>query len=300
VEINKPQILTNDTLVGQLLEHKQVLCIVNTKKRARMLFDAVKSKANAYHLSTYMCPEHRSVTLSATKKDLVEGKDCIVISTQLIEAGVDIDFPVVYRDLAGIDSIAQAAGRCNREGKLDKGIVNIVKPEDPLPIGEFQRHAELGDAVCRHFKDILAPDAVMEYFVRRYRDRGTKGLDTKEIIESFNDGAASLDFPFNLIANKFNFIESVTESIVVPYDAKCRKHIEESYNGHGAPIDMTVFQRYIVNLYPNEISELRSRGYLNDNILPCPVLDVSENDFSNVYSMESGIEVNSEMETLLC
>jgi len=104
-------------LSTQLKECRQVLCIVNTRNHAKKLYDAIKDSKNCYHLSARMCPVHRRKKIAEIKARLREGKDCRVISTQLIEAGVDIDFPVVYRTMTGIDSVAQAAGRCNREGK---------------------------------------------------------------------------------------------------------------------------------------------------------------------------------------
>ena len=113
--------LNDAELSARLKDHRQVLCIVNTRNHAKKLYDAIKDAENVencYHLSARMCPVHRRKKIAEIKTRLNEGKDCRVISTQLIEAGVDIDFPVVYRVATGIDSIAQAAGRCNREGKL--------------------------------------------------------------------------------------------------------------------------------------------------------------------------------------
>jgi CRISPR-associated endonuclease/helicase Cas3 len=298
VEIIKLVQIDNDYLAGNLLENKQVLYIVNTKRRALQIYESIRSSSDTYHLSTYMCPIHRSETLNRIRDALRNNKPCTVISTQLIEAGVDIDFPVVFRDIAGIDSIAQAAGRCNREGKLDKGLVYIVRPEEALPIGLFQRQAELGEAICRQFEDILAPDAVNSYFRKRYRDSGPEGLDKKEIIDSLNVGINELDFPCDKIRKEFNFIKTKTESIIVPYDSKCKKLLDVYEKQYGLNINMSYFQRYVVNLYPNEIEELRSKGYLNERILACPVLDINDTDFSNGYSSETGIRINKEMETL--
>ena len=106
-------------LSARLNAHKQVLCIVNTRKHAQNLYEQLTESENCYHLSARMCPVHRRKKLKEIKDLLRNGAECRVISTQLIEAGVDIDFPAVYRAMAGIDSVCQASGRCNREGKLD-------------------------------------------------------------------------------------------------------------------------------------------------------------------------------------
>ena len=108
--------LTECELADKLSTAEQVLCIVNTRKEAQKLFSMLPSEG-AYHLSTYMTPRHRRTVLSQIREKLKSGNTCRVISTSLIEAGVDVDFPEVWREIAGIDSIIQAGGRCNREGK---------------------------------------------------------------------------------------------------------------------------------------------------------------------------------------
>ena len=118
----------NDDEIDNILKkHKQVLCIVNTRKRAKFLYERINTPNNAYHLSALMCPKHRSKKLKDIKNMLRADKSCIVISTSLIEAGVDIDFDVVYREINGLESIAQAAGRCNREGLRKISDVYIFK-----------------------------------------------------------------------------------------------------------------------------------------------------------------------------
>ena len=114
--------LTDAALAERIVEHDQVLCIVNTRRHARMLYEAIGERSEQhFHLSALMCPQHRTEVLTRIKDQLAARQTCRVISTQLIECGVDIDFPIVYRSLAGVDSIAQAAGRCNRNGAQTKG-----------------------------------------------------------------------------------------------------------------------------------------------------------------------------------
>ncbi len=110
VKVHNLEGLSDDVLAERLLSHEQVLCIVNTKKHARIILEKIQDE-KAFHLSTRMCPVHRSQTLKEIRAKLKGGEACRVVSTQLIEAGVDVDFPIVYRSSTGVDSIAQSAGR---------------------------------------------------------------------------------------------------------------------------------------------------------------------------------------------
>ena len=134
---NLQQEVSWNDLAERLDEHMQVLCVVNSRGDCRKLFKLMPK--DTLHLSALMCGEHRSQVISKIKEKLAKGEEIRVISTQLVEAGVDIDFPVVYRAMAGLDSLAQAAGRCNREGKLDKGEFYVFVPEGKPPIGDIRK-----------------------------------------------------------------------------------------------------------------------------------------------------------------
>ena len=134
----------------------QGLCIVNTKRDAAELFQELDGNTEGhFHLSTMMCAAHRSETISKIKLRLALGGQeiCRVVSTQLVESGVDLDFPVVYRAEAGLDSIAQAAGRCNREGRseekwgIDRGDVYVFEGERKPPLGQLRRAADIAKQV---------------------------------------------------------------------------------------------------------------------------------------------------------
>ncbi len=171
VDIENIGTKSNEELATLINKENQALCIVSTKKHAKELYELINGKdKNIYHLSSLMCPEHRTQKLCEIRIKLKDKESCIVISTQLIEAGVDIDFPVVYRSIAGIDSIAQAAGRCNREGNLDKGKVYVFKPENSklIPPGFLRHCSETGEQVLRHHEDALSLESVDEYFQRLY------------------------------------------------------------------------------------------------------------------------------------
>ena len=154
VKVDYLPTLSNQDLANRLLELKQVLTICNTRRQARETFELIRQEGGVFHLSALMCPAHRKEILKKIRWTLQKGDLCRVVSTQLIEAGVDIDFPVVFRSIAGIDSIAQAAGRCNREGLLQGiGQVFIFTPDSGLPPGYFRQMAQTAQEVMRDQQD---------------------------------------------------------------------------------------------------------------------------------------------------
>ena len=207
-----------------LKEHGQVLCIVNTRNHAKKLYDAIKDSGNCYHLSARMCPVHRRKKIAEIKTRLKEGKDCRVISTQLIEAGVDIDFPVVYRTMTGIDSIAQAAGRCNREGKLPIGEVFIFKSTRALREGNLMAEVSL-----QKLARWLLQDRMIRSRSRLWRitsggyitTRKTAGLMRRRSCP-LEERSGELAFPFEDIADEFQIIEEGTKDLIIPYDENAR------------------------------------------------------------------------------
>src|SRR5699024_4479704 len=133
VSIHNQGLKTDDEIIQQLTESEQVLCIVNNRRHARALFEAIRNFPGSRHLTTSMYAVHRREVLADIRKRLRSDAPCRVVSTSLIEAGVDVDFPLVLRAEAGLDSIAQAAGRCNREGKHNaaESEVRIFATENP-------------------------------------------------------------------------------------------------------------------------------------------------------------------------
>ena len=206
-----------EDLAKNIAAHEQVLCIVNTKKSAGALFDLVNSKSNegVYYLSTNLYPVHRIMVLKEIKKRLNDGKSCRVIATSLVEAGVDMDFPVVYRELAGLDSILQAAGRCNREGKRSKAasVVHIFL----LPDTKRNKHMRLSrEATEKVLRDIPAsidsPQAIQRYFEVLYKFNGEEFLDHKNILAM----SEKPTMPFHDIAKEFVLIEERQMPIYIP------------------------------------------------------------------------------------
>ena len=266
--------LTKDADITALVRREaQCLCIVNTKKHARLLFQSLKGAAGAFHLSAAMCPMHRKRILGRPKdpepgtirRRLLDGVPCRVVSTQLVEAGVDVDFPVVIRAMAGIDSIVQATGRCNREGGLENGgRLYIFMPEHGLPSGAFKQNAQitslvLHDAATR----ILDSKTVRAYFEELYwvRDQGG-GLDEYRILQLLAAGIVSGDFPFKTIAELYSLIPDVQIPIIVPFDKEAGELSEKlRYNTSPGGI-LRLLQPYTIQIYPRILAGLKTAGYV--------------------------------------
>ena len=252
--------LANDQLSEKLLEHEQVLCICNTRRHSREVFELIRHEEGAFHLSALMCPAHRTKKLQEVRDALREKRPCRVISTQLIEAGVDIDFPVVFRSISGIDSIAQAAGRCNREGLLsENGKVYVFAPDAGLSPGYFRQTAETAQEVIRHHVDPLALDAVDEYFRVLYWLKGDK-LDEFQILGSLSEGVRSGDYPFRKISQEFQIIRDGMESVIIPWNEEADRIVNElRYSDYPASAARKA-QRFTIQIPPRVFFGLLSVG----------------------------------------
>lgn len=216
-----------DSLAERLLQHRRVLCVVNTRQDAQELFSRLPQQGVTIHLSKMMCPMHIRQQLRKLKATLKSPGNGIVrvVSTQLIEAGVDIDFPVVYRQEAGLDSILQAAGRCNREGNLPIGTTYVfsLTKERPLPPGHLSRTADS----CKRLritseKDYFAPDLMSKYFIQLYSrtssfDEGPAdertGVKETDLIKHYLSCWKKMSF--TTAAKKFRLISDDTINVIV-------------------------------------------------------------------------------------
>lgn len=281
--------LSDKYLSAKLIENKQVLCIVNTRKQARLLFELMGKEEGHFHLSTYMCPKHRSNVLSEIKRRLDDKKICRLVSTQLIEAGVDISFPVVYRAETGIDSIAQAAGRCNREGEVKQGQVYVFHSETPPPPGMLRQSADQGKiTLSHHQKDPIGLDAVYEYFRRYYWQRTEiNGLDKKKIIQRCDEDLGRLNFPFKDVSKEYCLIENNTRSIIIPWDeGESLINRIESRPLFPDRLVLRKLQRYTVAVHSKVFLELKLAGAIR-NIFNDGALWILEN--KSLYSGEIGL-----------
>lgn len=261
VEVHHLGILSDNELGKRLKDLKQVLCIVNTRRHARQVYESVRGEDCCYHLSALMCPAHRTEVISRIKQALYDNRPCCVISTQLIEAGVDIDFPVVFRSLSGIDSMVQAAGRCNREGKLSqKGQVYIFMPEEGLPAGYFRQTAETAETVIRHQDDPISLEAIEEYFRTLYWLKGDK-LDENGIIADLSEGALSGDFSFRRISEKFKMISEIgQESLIIPWNEEAKRVINELRYSEYTASAARKAQRFTIQIPAKTLYNLMGEG----------------------------------------
>ncbi len=192
--------------------HDSILAIVNTRRQARELHALLPP--GTIHLSALMCGQHRSDVIACIKERLAHGEPVRVVSTQLVEAGVDLDFPVVYRALAGLDSIAQAAGRCNREGRLECGEVVVFVPPEPPPPGVMRRAAAKAVSVLAgNGEDPLARRNFSTFFRLFYDDTE---LDDKGINRLLTPGDG-LEVQFRTAAKRFRIIDDTGQAVLVRY-----------------------------------------------------------------------------------
>jgi hypothetical protein len=252
-------------LLAKLAGHRQALCVVNTTKHAARLGAALADLPGTYHLSARMCPVHRLEKLADIKARLLAGQPCRVISTQVIEAGVDVDFPIVYRALCGLDSLAQAAGRCNREGKLQGPGQVIFFIGDEPPINALKAAADACQQILPDYMDDpLSPAAIHHFFRQYYWSRGN--YDTKEILPFLTQrGAEKGEFQFASAA-AFALIDSPTEAVVIPWQEEgaslCAQLRQPDLLEHPWLVAKLTrqAQRYSVNVWPNEFAQLRDSG----------------------------------------
>lgn len=221
VQVRHVGTLDDAALTDHLRQREQVLCIVNNRRHARHLFDAIADRPGARHLTTLMHARHRSAVLAELREDLKAGRPCRLVATSLIEAGVDVDFPTVLRAEAGLDSIAQAAGRCNREGlrPVEVSQVQVFAPANPdwAPPKELDLFAEVFRGIERtHRNDLLAMAAVADYFAALYRRLGDGRLDREDVLGLLRD-ADIKGLPLDTLARKFKMIQTTLRPLIVPY-----------------------------------------------------------------------------------
>lgn len=265
-EINIPPDLNMrvslEELANQLQQYGQVLCIVNSRRDCYDLFQLMPS--GTIHLSALMCGEHRSRVIQVIKERLKNREPLRVISTQLVEAGVDIDFPVVFRALAGLDSIAQAAGRCNREGKLEhKGKVVVFVPTKSVPRGLLHK----GENTTRELYALpdfnpQVPEFFSRYFDLFYSRVNNVGEDVlKKLTPS---DPKKLDIAFRSVGDHFWLIDDAAQRPVIVRYRNSEVLLQElQYTGPYRTL-MRKLQRYTVNLYITTIDKMLNDGLLEE------------------------------------
>jgi len=254
---------TDEQLKNRIDDAQQILVIVNNRRHARTLFDLIGQADGHYHLTTLMCAQHRRKVLAVVRKRLVEGKTCKLISTSLIEAGVDVSFPIVMRAETGLDSVAQAAGRCNREGRWQKEesrVLVFTSSEWKAPPEVDQFSASLRHVLRNHEGDLLAPAAIKAYFEDVYWRRDDGELDAKLLLKTHRDHYAKLSFPFQNIARDYRVIDSVMRPIIIPYDKNAEDLVEALRYAERVGGIARKLQSYLVQVPQQVLAALKAAG----------------------------------------
>ena len=252
--------LDADILTKKLAALPQVLCIVNSRKSAQEIYRRLPHEGS-FHLSTLMYPAHRRKTLSEIRKRLKDGLPCRVVSTSLIEAGVDVDFPAVYREIAGLDSILQAAGRCNREGKRtpEESVVTVFEGLSKTPqmlkinIGAAKETLAKGTD--------LADPATVEHYFQAYRSLAGTKLDKAEVISAFENGISGCTLPFRTVAERFHLIDDFSKTIYIP-EHEGAQFIRRLRDGEHSRELFRLLGQYGVSVYEKQYRILLERGAL--------------------------------------
>lgn len=288
---------TLETIAENASQCKNALIVVNTKKTAAELYSLVQGEK--YHLSANMTPAHRSRVIEAVRKKLENGEHITVVSTSLVEAGVDLDFNTVFRQLSGLDSILQAGGRCNREGKDDKGYVYVFDIDETYRKGsDLAMRINKTKGLLKKYSDITSYDCIKEYYDGIFDFNQSRIAENS--IAKYNEQSNSFDrqglmrfesIPFRSYAMQFEYISADTISIVIddPNDQTCHELVETLRKG-----DMSVrraLQKYSVSVYMNVFKDLYSQGVLNDHGTGIFIL---ENQ--SYYNNETGLNTQAAMQ----
>jgi CRISPR-associated endonuclease/helicase Cas3 len=264
VEVKNLGALTDDELLDRLNRHEQALCIVNTRRHASGLFGGLQGEGN-YHLSTLMCPAHRKGKLAEIRERLEKSLPCRVVSTTVMEAGIDVDFPVGYRALTGLDSINQAAGRVNREMKRGVSELFIFEPKSEF-VKKTPRYVsqavEISRMVLREYAEApISIPAIEAYFGQLYNLQDPNiSFDYKRIMACFEDNNGR--FKFETAARLFRIIEDVTETVILPYNEEAKKLIEELKFTQYPLSTLRKLQPYTVSIYEGEFDKLSAKGVI--------------------------------------
>ncbi len=283
--------IDEEELAEQISREEQALCICNSRRQAQKLYNLLTNKdtvsdTDVYHLSTLMYPAHRMKILNAVREKLRKGEKCILVATSLVEAGVDLDFQTVYREMAGIDSIVQAAGRCNREGKRpvqeSNTYVFTFAEHKGIPY-ELSQPVSVTKNIASKYSDISSLDAIDEYFKQMHHIKGDM-LDQKDIVNQFDAEGGTGHYPFKSVSEQFKLIEQDTRAILINKEEQVNELIARLKSGEHTRQLMRELQHYEVEIYQNDFDRLFAAGLLellDENneqiaILTDPVKNYSE------------------------
>lgn len=254
-----------EEIVDKIKQYDRVLCVVNTRRDAKEIFDRLPNDGINIHLSRMMCPAHISKEIERIKTELKDPNRKVirVVSTQLIEAGVDIDFPVVFRQEAGLDSVLQAAGRCNREGKLNLGTTFVfsLSKEHALPSGFISQtnSARKNMGSCY---DWFSPKAMNDYFLQLYAR--VKDFDKQKIQDSL---CKMNELLMETAAEKFRLIDDTTVPVIVNWECGESMSLLEDLKQKGPSYHlMKKLSLYSVNVNQRQFDDLLKDGVIEEVI----------------------------------
>lgn len=253
----------NDELVQIAMEYPNALIVVNSRKRAREIYSVLSGAK--YHLSTYQTPADRSEIIENVRKDLKNKRRTYVVSTSLVEVGVDLDFACVFREIAGLDNILQAGGRCNREGKRKA-------EESPVFIfgvgggkGELSVRQNIAKSILTDCKEeINSIESIKKYYLELYSCKNilAQMYDFKEYIDYFKS-KQFFSIRFKSYAEQFKMIETDSVSVVIPNSKAVWDLVGKLKEGGGLSVKRQL-QRYCASIFPNELNELLQQGAVDD------------------------------------
>ena len=294
--------ISDDDLACRLAQEKAALCVVNSRKQARVVYDLLQEcgvdESGLFYLTTYMYPEHRREVIARINERLrVDATPCVVVATSLIEAGVDMDFPVVYRALTGVDSMVQAAGRCNREGDRDpeQSITYVFEPQDAYAVpGEILKRKGVSRGVLPelfeggHELYLGSPKIIRAYFNNLFffsAAEHDKAKVAKRLCESKPEHGI-LSIPFAEVANDFRLIDDGAYPIVIALP-EIAEEVERLREGIASRGDMRRLSRYTVSVYKQARNDLYAAGAISE---------VSEGlwllEDASQYGEATGLDIN--------
>ncbi len=274
-----------DEIAARLSAHQQCLCIVNTKRHAVDLYDRLPQEEGTYHLSTLMYPAHRKAVIAEIRRRLQEGRPCRVVSTQLLEAGVDLDFPVVYRSMSGVDSLVQAAGRCNREKRqLIAPVYAFVPEETYRGKGHLALTAQIGRQIAEEYEDFLGLAAIAAYFAKLYQLTEHQ-LDAKGILAYQPKAVGEGRFTFETTGRNFKMIEDDGQGVIVPANKEVQQWLEQLPFVDNPAKLLRKLGAYTVSLTRYQLQELAEGGRLQQVRGFWLLRDVSD------YDPQKGLQV---------
>ena len=274
-------------LKEELAKQKQVLCIVNTRKTAKELYDALPQEGT-FHLSTLMCPVHRHRTLQTIRERLRKKEVCRVVSTSLVEAGADLDFPRVFRELAGLDSVLQPAGRCNREGKrpVSESHVVVFELESTVP-PLLQINIGAAKEALVGSSDPGDPITLSRYFNALRALRG-EDIDRTQAVKHLTQGIHGCMLPFRTVAKAFHLIDDDTKTVYIP----CEESADLIASIQRGDADRRTYRaagQYSVNIYNQHYKALLDSGDIAE-FLPESAILVN----TKLYDQDTGLSLKPE------